>query len=122
MTETVRDSGARVPDAWQVVCPVDRLGPDSGVAALVHGQAVAIFRARDGEVHALGNHEPCARGPGLARGVVGVVDGVPVVTGPTHHHVFDLRTGACLDDETLRVACYRVRVSDGMVLVGPRTS
>ena len=105
---------------WEPVCPVDELSLERGVTALVHGQAIAIFRTHDDEVHALGNYDPFARASVLARGIVGTRDGVPFVAGPAHRHAFDLRTGRCLDDETRSVPVYDVVVEDGQVLVGGR--
>ena len=105
---------------WERVCPVDDLEVDRGVTALVHGQAIAIFRTRDDEIHALGNYDPFARASVLARGIVGRRAGVPFVAGPVHRHAFDLRTGRCLDDATHRVPVYDVLVRHGTVLVGGR--
>ena len=45
-------------DLWQSVCAVDDLEAERGVTALVHGQAIAIFRTYGGEVFALGNYDP----------------------------------------------------------------
>jgi nitrite reductase (NADH) small subunit len=105
---------------WHRVCRVAELEVERGATALVHGQAVAIFRIRDDHVYALGNHDPFARSSTMARGIVGVRDGVPFVASPVHKHAFDLRTGRCLDDEQVRVPAYDVRVVDGVVLVGGR--
>jgi nitrite reductase (NADH) small subunit len=95
---------------------------DRGATALVHGQAVAIFRTADDAVYALGNHDPFARhaGAGIARGIVGTRAGVPFVASPAHRHAFDLRTGRCLDDGHVSVPAYEVRVVEGVVLVGHR--
>jgi nitrite reductase (NADH) small subunit len=102
------------------VCQLDDLEVERGVTALVHGQAVAIFRTYDDEVHALGNYDPFARASVLARGIVGTRGDVPFVASPMHKQAFDLRTGVCLDDETVSVPTYEVRVEDGVVRVGPR--
>jgi nitrite reductase (NADH) small subunit len=107
-------------DGFWPVCGYDELRAGRGAAALVHGHAVAIFRTEEGQVHALANHDPFGRSSALARGVVGHRGPVPVVCSPAHGHAFDLRTGQCLDDDGVRVACYEVRVADGTVLVGPR--
>lgn len=105
---------------WEKVCSVDDLEIERGVTALVHGQAVAIFRTHDGEVYALGNHDPFAKASVLARGIVGTRAGVPFVASPMHKHAFDLRTGVCLDDEQASVPCYDVLIEDGFVHVGGR--
>jgi nitrite reductase (NADH) small subunit len=107
-------------EEWEPVCRLVELEVDRPATALVHGQAVAVFRTADDEVHVLGNHDPFARASVLARGLVGRRDGVPIVGSPLHHHAFDLRTGRCLEDPHVHVPVYDVRVVEGVVLVGPR--
>ena len=101
------------------MCRLAELEVRRGVAALVHGQAVAIFRTDD-EVYALGNHDPYGRSAVLARGIVGVRGDVPFVASVAHGHAFDLRTGRCLEDGQVSVPAYDVKVVEGVVLVGPR--
>lgn len=105
---------------WQPVCRVVELEVERGATALVHGQAIAIFRTQDDEVYALGNHDPFAKASVIARGIVGVRDGVPFVASPAHKHAFDLRSGRCLEDDHVSIPAYDVRVVDGVVLVGQR--
>lgn len=105
---------------WQPVCRLAELEVERGATALVHGQAVAIFRTQDDRVYALGNHDPFAKASVLARGIVGVRDGIPFVASPAHRHAFDLRSGRCLDDDHVSVPAYDVRVVEGVVLVGGR--
>lgn len=102
------------------MCQVAELEVARGVAALVHGQAVAIFRYDQDTLYALANHDPFSRQSLLARGIVGSRDGVPFVASPLHKHAFDLRTGQCLEDPHVSVAAYDVKVVDGVVLVGHR--
>jgi nitrite reductase (NADH) small subunit len=106
--------------AWQPVCVVEALEVERGATALVHGQALALFRTHDDRVYALGNHDPFAKASVLARGIVGTRGDIPFVASPMHKHAFDLRTGRCLDDDHVRVPAYDVRVVDGVVHVGPR--
>lgn len=110
--------------SWTPVCALADLEVERGAAALVNGQAVAIFRTHDDRVYALANQDPFSRASVLARGIVGTrtVDGeeVPFVASPMHKHAFDLRSGRCLDDQGVSVSAYEVRVADGLVLVGPR--
>jgi nitrite reductase (NADH) small subunit len=106
------------------VCRLAELEIERGAAALVHGQAVAIFRTHDDTVYVLGNQDPFSKAGVLARGIVGTrsVDGeeVPFVASPMHKHAFDLRDGRCLDEVDVSVPAYEVRVVEGVILVGPR--
>ena len=110
----------RSAEEWQPVCRVAELEIERGATALVHGQAIAIFRTQDEQVFALGNHDPFAKASVIARGIVGVRGGVPFVASPTHKHAFDLRSGRCLDDDHVSVPAYDVQVVEGVVLVGSR--
>ena len=107
-------------EEWLPVCRVAELEVERGASALVHGQAMAIFRTADDTVFALGNHDPFDRTSLLSKGIVGSRDGVPFVGSPRHRHAFDLRTGHCLEDEHVSVPAYEVRVVEGVVLVGRR--
>lgn len=103
--------------AWTAVCHYGDLQSERGAAALIGEEQVALFRTFDGTVHAIGNQDPFTGAYVLSRGIVGSRGEIPTVTSPLHKQVFDLRTGACLDDETLAVPVYAVRVRDGLVEV-----
>jgi nitrite reductase (NADH) small subunit len=107
-------------DEFLPVCRVADLVVERGATALVHGQAIAIFRTHNDTVYALGNHDPFAKASVLARGIVDTRGDVPFVASPMHKHAFDLRTGRCLDDPHVSVPSYDVRVAEGVVLVGRR--
>lgn len=118
-----------IPDGFELVCPLDRIRREAGVAALIAGEAVAVFRTYDDQVFALSNFDPYGKASVLSRGIVGTrtvagPDGdseqVPFVASPLLKQPFDLRTGACLDDPATVVATYQVCVIDGFVAVGPR--
>lgn len=127
MSEAGDDSaGAGAPEkddadragTWVRVCALDRLTPNRGVAALVGGQQVALFRLPDDEVRAIGNRDPFSMAHVMSRGVVGDKAGVPKVASPVYKQSFDLRTGRCLDDPDVAVPSYPVRVDDdGSVFV-----
>ncbi|MGI5245603.1 nitrite reductase small subunit NirD [Dactylosporangium sp. CA-139066] len=103
---------------WTAVCPYLRLEPERGVAALVDGVQVALFRTFDDGLYAIGNLDPFSGAAVLSRGIVGSRGDTPVVASPMHKQAFDLTTGECVDDPAIRVPVYAVRVHDGMVLVG----
>ena len=76
------------------MCPFVSLPVERGVAALVHGTAVAVFLTYDDKVYALGNHDPFS-GRACFAGIVGT----PWTTSlrrasPMHKQAFDLRTGS----------------------------
>ncbi|GAA0962151.1 nitrite reductase small subunit NirD [Kribbella koreensis] len=101
-----------------VVCRYDALLPERGVAALLGVLQVALFRTFDGEVFALGNQDPVSGANVMSRGIVGSRGDVPTVASPMFKQVYDLRTGVCLDDPSLVLSVYPVRVVDGEVIVG----
>jgi nitrite reductase (NADH) small subunit len=110
-------SSAAEAAVWTVVCGYRDLQPERGVAALIGGVQVALFQTYEGTVHAIGNQDPFTGAYVLARGIVGSRGDIPTVASPLHKQVFDLRTGACLDDETVAVPVYAVRIRDGVVEV-----
>ena len=110
---------AWVQARWTPVCRYEDLIPERGVAALVEGAAVAIFRTHDGALHALSNLDPFSNASVLSRGIVGDRGGRATVASPIYKQVFELATGTCLDDPTVSVATYPVRVFSGIVEVGP---
>ena len=106
---------------WTSVCAVDAIPLEGGVAALVDGCAVAVFRVFDGSVYAVSNVDPFSGASVLSRGIVGSRGDAPVVSSPMYKQAFDLRTGVCVDDPGVRVASYDVSVVDGVVHIGDVT-
>jgi nitrite reductase (NADH) small subunit len=100
------------------VCALADLPLDRGVAALVGGAAVAIFRwGRLDELFAIGNVDPYSGASVLSRGLVGSVDGRAFVASPVFKQRFDLATGRAIDDPDVGVEVHRVEVVRGRVLV-----
>ncbi|MCZ7378394.1 MULTISPECIES: nitrite reductase small subunit NirD [unclassified Micromonospora] len=102
--------------SWTAVCTLDRLEPDRGVAALVDGTQIALFRTADG-LFAIDNRDPVSGAYVLSRGIVGSRGGVPTVASPLHKQVYDLRSGHCLDLPGVAVARHDARCRDGLVEV-----
>jgi nitrite reductase (NADH) small subunit len=102
---------------WTAVCPLSDLTPGRGVAALLgSGEQVAVFLADT--VSALSNVDPFSGAAVLSRGIVGDLGGVAVVASPMHKQHFELRTGRCVEDPSVSVRVYPVRVADRVLLVG----
>lgn len=110
-------TAAPLATQWVVVCPLDRIQPERGVAALIDGVQVALFRTHDDAVYALSNRDPFSGAYVLSRGIVGSRGDTATVASPMYKQTFDLREGTCLDDATVRVPTYPVRVVDGQVEV-----
>jgi nitrite reductase (NADH) small subunit len=102
----------RLDDSWFTVCDLNVLLPGRGVAALLpDGRQVALFRDRAGELYAIDNRDPFGGAAVLSRGLTGTHEGRPFVASPLLKQRFDLLSGQCLDDETVRILTYQVRVS-----------
>jgi nitrite reductase (NADH) small subunit len=102
---------------WVEVCPVERLTPNRGVAALVGERALALFLLADGSLHAIDNIDPISGASVLSRGIVGDADGSPTVASPMYKQRFDLRSGHCLDRDHTIVGTHEVRERNGIVEV-----
>lgn len=112
------ESLAATTQQWETVCPLDRILPNTGVCALVNGQQIAIFRVGEGmDVYAIDNYDPFSKAYVLSRGIVGDRHGIPKVASPIYKQNFSLLTGECLDDPTVILPTFSVRVVDRQVQV-----
>jgi nitrite reductase (NADH) small subunit len=103
---------------WIDICPLCAIAPNTGVGAWVEGEQVAIFRVgTEDEVFAISNYDPFSKAFVLSRGIVGDRNGIPKVASPIYKQNFNLITGQCLDDETVSISTYQVRVVEGRVQV-----
>lgn len=103
---------------WMTICPLDAIAPNTGVNALVGTEQVAIFRVGEtDQVYATGNFDPFSQAFVMSRGLVGDRKGVLKVASPIYKQNFNLKTGECLDDATVKIPVYPVRVVDGQVQI-----
>ncbi|MDD5461318.1 MAG: nitrite reductase small subunit NirD [Methylococcales bacterium] len=103
---------------WIKACNIDDLQPDSGVCALVAGRQVAIFyMPKESTVYALSNYDPFGKANVLSRGLIGDIKGQPVVASPLYKQHFNLQTGVCLEDESVKIPAYAIRIENGSVQV-----
>lgn len=116
-----RASRATVYDGrleWTSACPLSHLIPGRGVAVLLRGgEQAALFLLDDGTLRAVGNFDPFGRAAVLSRGIVGDRSGEPTVASPLLKQVFSLDDGRCLDDPSVRLPVYDVRVWAGVVQI-----
>jgi nitrite reductase (NADH) small subunit len=102
---------AMTPPNWIRICDLEDIVPNTGVCALVGKRQVAVVRVGDGtDVYAISNFDPFSKAFVLSRGIVGDRQGVPKIASPIYKQNFDLRSGICLDDPTVTVPTYPVRV------------
>ena len=98
-------------EQWVDVCKVSDLQPDSGICALIAEQQIAIFyMPKDNAVYAIANYDPIGEANVLSRGLIGDLNGEPVVASPLYKQHFSLTTGCCLEDDTQAVECYPTRI------------
>ena len=107
------------PRDWVRACPVSLLLPGRGVAVLLPEDAqAAVFLLPNGMVYAVDNVDPYSGAAVMSRGLTGDRDGEPTVASPLLKQKFSLRTGEALDDPSVHLTTYAVRVLSGTVLVG----
>ena len=114
----------------QKICTLDDIIPEAGVCALVatpEGETqVAVFRTNKDELFAIDNFDPFSNANVLSRGLIGgttITDDegeaqeVVYVASPIYKQRFDLATGQCLDDESVKLDAYEVSLDgDDVVL------
>ncbi len=104
--------------AWFSVCAITDLQLDSGVCALLNGQQIALFyMTQDDAIYAVNNYDPFGDAQVLSRGLIGDINGQPMVASPLYKQHFNLKTGVCLEDSRVTIPVYPVRVVDGDVQV-----
>jgi len=105
---------------WNSLCQLSDLVEGGGVCAFYNGKQVAVFYVSGEEerVFAIDNYDPAGEAFVLSRGIVGDLQNTLVVASPLYKHHFDLRAGRCLEDETLTVGTYPVRICGDIVEIG----
>lgn len=101
---------------WTPICQHKDLIPNSGVCAKLGQAQVAIFYCKRSEkIYALCNYDPFGQAYVLSRGIIGSIEDTPVVASPLYKQHFNLETGECLEDATVKLKTYPVRIHDGQV-------
>lgn len=111
-------NAAPATTGWVPACRLDYLIPGRGVAVLLpRGHQAALFLLPEGTLYAVGNIDPFGRAAVMSRGIVGDRGGEPVVASPLLKQAFSLLDGRCLDDASVRLPVYAVRVDDGLISI-----
>lgn len=108
------------------VCALEELERDGRLIARLDGREIGVLLGPDGRPRAIRNRCPHHGAPLCLGRVEPRLAGAPgryepsgqaVLRCPWHGWEFDLDTGRCLVEETMRVAVYPARVEAGRVLV-----
>ncbi len=104
---------------WQSICEIDDIQPNMGVCALFEGQQVAIFKIVNQQgtedLYAINNYCPFSESNTISRGLVGSIENKVVVASPLYKQHFDLTTGICVEDSSVNVNIYSVRLNGATI-------
>jgi nitrite reductase (NADH) small subunit len=98
---------------WISVCSDADLVANSGVCALLNEQQIALFKienANGEQVFAVSNWDPIGKANVLYRGLLGSVENTKVIISPLYKQRYCLDSGQCLDDDTIKLTVYPVRI------------
>jgi len=111
------NSLAKTDSEWQRVCHLDDLVLGSGVAVMVKGKAVAIFSLPSNgiKLYAISHTDPFSNADVLGHGIVCEGNGVWTVASPIYKQHFRLDTGECLEDPSVKVSTWSIRLRDNVV-------
>ncbi|MEM9620534.1 MAG: nitrite reductase small subunit NirD [Pseudomonadota bacterium] len=101
----------------QVLCQVNDLVAQSGVAVFCAGEQIALFYLPGGdpEIYAVSNYDPIGKANVLSRGIIGDIAGEPVVASPLYKQHFSLRTGVCIENPDVAIKVYTVVLEAGSI-------
>jgi nitrite reductase (NADH) small subunit len=107
-------------NSWITLCNESDLVVGSGVCALLEQgalqQQVALFReTAEGPVFAISNYDPIGDANVLSRGIIGSLGDKLVVASPLYKQHFNLADGQCVEDATVKVPAWQVRIVQGQV-------
>ena len=108
------------------ICNLNDIIPETGVCALVDGKQIAIFRTKHNHLFALDNYDPFSQANVLSRGLIGgttvtndagIDEAMLYVASPIYKQRFNLATGQCLDDESVKLNTYQVALNEDDVVI-----
>ncbi|MEH6346187.1 MAG: nitrite reductase small subunit NirD [Bermanella sp.] len=103
---------------WTDVCALTDINLDTGVCALVNDQQVAIFRPASADtLFAVGNFDPIGEANVLSRGLISDIKGQLTVASPLYKQHYVLASGECLEDDSVSIPTFEVKVEGDRVLV-----
>jgi len=104
---------------WFDICNVDDILQGMGRCALFNEQQVAIFRIKningEEQFYAIDNYCPFSKSNTISRGLTGSIANKIVVASPIYKQHFELSTGFCLEDESVSLKTYTVRLNGNTI-------
>jgi nitrite reductase (NADH) large subunit len=114
LPDGAREDIAQAEDsAWVDVGGLEDFPAKTGSAVLYGNVQLAVFRYSDNEWYATQNMSPKKRAFVLSEGLLGSADGIPKVACPLLKQQFALTSGECIDDPSLAIMTFPVRVAEG---------
>lgn len=112
-------TSSALSEEWVEICSVSDLIPDSGVAALLGDTQIAIYYLpkEEQQLFALDNHDPFSKSNTMSRGILGDLKEQLVVAAPIYKQHFNLMTGQCLEEESVSLRSWDVKVEGERVLI-----
>ena len=104
--------------SWQTICDANDLQEMVGARALLGDKQVAMFRVK-GKLYAIDAIDPFTDAAVLARGIVGSLKQQVVVASPLLKQHFNLETGQCLEEESVKLQTFDIREHAGKIEVMP---
>lgn len=103
---------------WHDACEVSDLQPDSGVCVWLESRQIALFHfSATGAIYAVANRDPVSGANVMSRGMIGDLNGEPMIAAPMYKQHYSLVTGICLDDAHLSIKTYAAKIAQNRVLV-----
>jgi nitrite reductase (NADH) small subunit len=103
---------------WISICKTEDILPNMGRCALFENSQVAIFKVTSAgkeQLYAIDNHCPFSQANIISRGIIGSIADKTVVASPLYKQHFDLQTGQCIEDDSVVIKTYAVRLENGVV-------
>lgn len=101
---------------WINICEEADLIAGTGVCALHQDEQVAIFKMPlDKSLYAISNYDPFGEANVISRGLIGSLGDTKVVASPLYKQHFCLETGHCLEDESVILKVFNVRLNEGYI-------
>ncbi len=105
-------------ETWETVCHREDLVENTGVCALLGDEQVAVFLCgRSNALYAVSNYDPIGKANVMSRGMIGSLGDKTVVASPLYKQHFCLETGICLENETVSLKTYKIKVSNDSIKV-----